>query len=182
MYGEKNGANSLVWCPSLLSGARQYLPRGSFCQIYLESDPTTSSVTEESSSGPVGRPCARVDPGGGSIPDAVALLSSGLRMGDFNYQYAQKPPKSNGVVTGTPVGVPPRPGQAAPAGYPQNPGPYGAGPSNYGYPPPTQQPVYYAPAQQPYGYPPTQTGPGADTCLTACLAALCCCCLMDMVF
>ena len=175
--------------PILWSGVlRSFLARANtsrgvvFCQIYLESDPTTSSVTEESSSGPVGRPCARVDPGGGSIPDAVALLSSGLRMGDFNYQYAQKPPKSNGVVTGTPVGVPPRPGQAPPAGYPQNPGPYGAGPSNYGYPPPTQQPVYYAPAQQPYGYSPTQTGPGADTCLTACLAALCCCCLMDMVF
>ena len=119
--------------------------------------------------------------GFGRLDRSRRVSSSTLRMSNFDYQYPQKPPRENGVVTGTPVvqgSVPPRPPQGAPAGYPQNAGPYGAGPANYAYPPPTQQPVYYAPAQQPYGYPAQQTGPGADTCLTACLAALCCCCLM----
>jgi hypothetical protein len=116
----------------------------------------------------------------------------------FQNEYPSKPPKQNGqasnVVYGTPIvqGQHPPQGQTAsgayggapPAGYPNNAanGPYGNAPQGY-YPPPTNQPVYYYPAQQPYQQPYQQsTGPGADTLCTACLAALCCCCLMDMVF
>ncbi|KAL8238329.1 hypothetical protein R6Q59_019410 [Mikania micrantha] len=81
-----------------------------------------------------------------------------------------------------PVGVPP------PQGYPKEgygypPPPAGGG---YPYPPPQQQyppqyaPPQYAPPQ--YSNKPPQRQNQSSDCLDACLAALCCCFVLEVCF
>lgn len=78
------------------------------------------------------------------------------------------------------AGYPPPSGYAPPPpGYPG--GGYGAPPPSY-YGPPPGYSSYQQPPQQVYvQQQPHGSGPGADACLTACLAALCCCCMVDML-
>ncbi|RLV90501.1 hypothetical protein JA1_004537 [Spathaspora sp. JA1] len=72
-------------------------------------------------------------------------------------------------------------------GYHQQPG-YGAPPPQQGYyqqpgygAPPPQQGYYQQPSQQPM-YVQQQTSSKNDTCLMACLAALCVCYTLDVLF
>lgn len=87
--------------------------------------------------------------------------------------------KYGGAYGYPPPGYGPPPGYpgAAPAGYG---GGYGAPPPSYYGPPPGYQQGYgqpgYAQPQQQYVQ---QGNPGADACCTACMAALCFCCLID---
>ncbi|OIW12852.1 hypothetical protein TanjilG_24785 [Lupinus angustifolius] len=79
-----------------------------------------------------------------------------------------------------PVGVPP------PQGYPQE---YGKGaypPPGYppqGYPPPQYPAQGYPPPYAPqYAQPPPQQNQSNSGCMEGCLAALCCCCLLEACF
>lgn len=78
-----------------------------------------------------------------------------------------------------PYGYPPPSQYGPPPGYPGAP-PSGYPGGGYGAPPPS----YYGPppGYGQHGHQPQQVyvqqgKPGADACLTACLAALCCCCM-----
>ncbi|KAI4298580.1 hypothetical protein L6164_032121 [Bauhinia variegata] len=93
--------------------------------------------------------------------------------------YNQQPP---------PVGVPPPQGYPPPEGYAKDAyPPPGYPPQGYpqgGYPPPPPAQGYPPPYAPQYAQPPPQqqqqsSGPG---CLEGCLAALCCCCLLDACF
>jgi hypothetical protein len=77
--------------------------------------------------------------------------------------YGYPPPSQYGPPPGYPG--------APPAGYPG--GGYGAPPPSYYGPPPG----YGQHGGQPQQVYVQQGKPGADACLTACLAALCCCCM-----
>lgn len=89
-------------------------------------------------------------------------------MGFFCFVLIGYPPDQ-----GYPKDAYPPPGYP-PQGYPQGYPPQGYPPQGYPPPPP------YAPQ---YGQPPRQqqgsSGPG---CMEGCLAALCCCCLLDACF
>ncbi|XP_077233463.1 protein CYSTEINE-RICH TRANSMEMBRANE MODULE 13-like [Tasmannia lanceolata] len=77
----------------------------------------------------------------------------------------------------SPVGVPPPQGYPSKDAYP----PPGYPPQGYaqGYPPQGYPPQGYPP--QGYAQPPPQQNSG-PSCMEGCLAALCCCCLLDACF
>ncbi|KAL4857950.1 hypothetical protein ACK3TF_001921 [Chlorella vulgaris] len=116
-------------------------------------------------------PPSAAAPPGYPTAEGVPVSSSGVDTKHSPYGY---PPSSQygGYGHGAP-----------PPGYPGASG-HGGG---YGAPPPS----YYGPPpgyghQQQYGHPQQvyvqQGKPGPDACLTACLAALCCCCMADCIF
>ncbi|KAI5417900.1 hypothetical protein KIW84_042507, partial [Lathyrus oleraceus] len=100
------------------------------------------------------------------ITNSLSIPTNGFTINMSYYDHQQQPP----------VGVPP------PQGYPQKDAYPPPGYPSQGYPPqgyPPQQGYGYPPPQQYAQQPPQRQEVGF---LEGCLAALCCCCMLDACF